>query len=185
MRSNLAATPALERGARQRLRMATSRIRADGGAGAAVGDVAVDVLDKAQALGEVAEGRGGAEVAHEGARGGHGGGIGALGNDVVDAAAEPSLDNLGAVIDARRLAHVVIGLALNGLADETGHGLGHSIAYREHHYQGMFQNTPAPGLRPDDSVRNMTWQLSLDRHSPRARHSFRGREWIACVSHGI
>lgn len=65
----------------------------------------------------------------------------------------------------RGLAGVVIRTAMNGLADEARHGLGHTIAYLEHHCQGMFQNSPNPGLRPDDSVKNLTLQPSLDRLS--------------------
>ena len=115
------------------------QVGADGGAGAAFGDVAVDVLDEAQALGEVEEGRGAAEVADEGARGGRDGGVGALGDDVVDAAEVPGLDDLGAAVDARGLAGVVIGLAMDVLADEARHGLGHTVANREHRCQGMFK----------------------------------------------
>ena len=115
------------------------QVGADGGAGAAFGHVAVDVLDKAQALGKVEEGRGGAEVADEGARGGRDGGVGALGDDVVDAAEVPGLDDLGATVDARGLAGVVIGMAMDVLADEARHGLGHTVANREHRCQGMFK----------------------------------------------
>ena len=114
------------------------QVGADGGAGAALGDMAVDVLDEAQALGEVEEGGDAAEVADEGAGCGGDGGIGALGDEVVDAAEVPGLDDFGAAVDAGGAAGVVVELAVDVLADQAGHDLGHTIADPKQRCQGMF-----------------------------------------------
>ena len=74
------------------------------------------MLDEAQALGEVKEGGGDAEVANEGAGCRGDGGISALGDEVVDAAEVPGLDDFGAAVDAGRAAGIVVELAVDVFA---------------------------------------------------------------------
>ena len=97
------------------------QVGADGGAGAALGDMAVDVLDEAQALGEAEECGDGAELAHEGGRG-LGVGVAAHGGEDVVGSAEVFLpDDLGFAVDALALAGVVVGFAADGFFDDADH----------------------------------------------------------------
>ena len=72
--------PVLEQGGEAPIDDGDEQVGANGGAGAALGDMAVDVLEEAQALGEVKESGNAAEVADEGAGSGGNSGIGAFGN---------------------------------------------------------------------------------------------------------
>ena len=74
---------------------------ADGGSGAALGGVAVDVLGELEAAGEGEQSGGGAELAHAGLDG-PGGGLGGLdgGEDLVGVAEIGLGDDLGLAVDA-------------------------------------------------------------------------------------
>ncbi len=104
------------------------QVGADGGAWAALGDVAVDDSGELQAPGEVEEGGDGAEVADGGLGSGGGGGELEFGDDVVGATEVDLADDFGLAVDALGLAGVVVGVAADDLLDETGHELSHTLA---------------------------------------------------------
>ncbi len=101
---------------------------ADGGALAALGDVAVDDSGELQAPGEVEEGGDDAEVADGGLGSGGGGGELEFGDDVVGATEVDLADDFGLAVDALGLAGVVVGVAADDLLDEAGHELSHTLA---------------------------------------------------------
>ena len=98
------------------------QIGADGGAGAALGDVAVDVLGKPEAAGEGEQGGAGAELPHDGLPG-LGAGVGSLEflDDAVGAAQVGLGDDLGLAVDALGDAGVVVGVPADDLLEEAGH----------------------------------------------------------------
>ena len=103
------------------------QVGADGGAWAALGDVAVDDSGELQAPGEVEEGGDGAEVADGGLGSGGGGGELEFGDDVVGATEVDLADDFGLAVDALGLAGVVVGVAADDLLDEAGHELSHTL----------------------------------------------------------
>ncbi len=93
------------------------------------GDVAVDVLDQAQASGQVEQGHDGAELGDDRllGRGGEGSrGLSQRGDDVVGAAEILLPDDLGLAVDAAAFACVVGGLPADGLLEEARHAIGHT-----------------------------------------------------------
>ena len=98
------------------------QVQADGGAGAALGGMAVDELDQLEAASEREQGRAGTELAHHGLErlGGGAGGLELL-EDAVGIAEVGLGDDLGLAVDALADAGVVVGAAADDLLDETGH----------------------------------------------------------------
>ena len=98
------------------------QVGADGGAGAALGGVAVDVLDEAQARGDIEQGGAGSEVAHDGGFRLLGGGVAQLAGNVVNATEVLLGDDLGLAVDTLALAHVVVRVAADDFLHEARHG---------------------------------------------------------------
>jgi hypothetical protein len=91
--------------------------------------VAVDVLDQAQASGQVVQGDDGTKLGDDrllGRGGPRSRGLSQGGNDVVGAAEILLPDNLGLAIDAAAFACVVLRLPAYGLFDEASHAVGHT-----------------------------------------------------------
>ena len=105
------------------------QVGADRRAGAALGDMAVDVLDELQAAGEGEQGGGGTEFAHDRLQwlGEHGGGTELL-DDLVGAAEIGLGNDLGLAVDAFADAGVVVGVAADDLLDDAGRISGHTKA---------------------------------------------------------
>ena len=98
-------------------------VGADGRAGTALGDVAVDDAGEVEAAGEGEQGGAAAELAHDGVQwlGGRVSVLEFLSDGI--GAAEVGLGNdLGLAVDALADAHVVVGVAVDDFLDEAGHG---------------------------------------------------------------
>src|SRR5262249_52332726 len=94
------------------------------------GEVAVDLLDQAEASGQIVQGDDGAELGDDrvlGRGGPWGRGLGQGGDDVVSAAEILLPDDLGLAVDAAAFAWVVVGLAVDGLLEEARHAVGHTV----------------------------------------------------------
>ena len=107
------------------------QVGTDGGPGAGLGDVAVDMVAQFQSLGDVIQGHDGAEVgddslARPGRRVGVGSGGSQGGDDVVGTAEVLLPDDGGLAVDAAALAGVVVGPAADGFLDDARHRVGHT-----------------------------------------------------------
>src|SRR5262245_24421390 len=107
------------------------QVMADAGAAwpTSGGDVTVDELDQAEALGQIVQGDRRPEFGDHrllGGRADRGRRSSQSGDDLVGAAKVLLPDDLGPAVDSTAFARVVVGLTVDSFLDEAGHTVGHT-----------------------------------------------------------